>query len=220
MLLQTGTVCKVTQRSLLRAHDPSPIFCRDGAIDVRTRPAVCLTEEPTCKDRRRRSRKPVPEGPLAIRRAKMRDRFTCPSAQPDQPEAAVIGVVASREGGPRVTLLPASAPLDAIVHLIPPDIPIPEVVRLAAPCAEQRCGHFHDQRCTLAARIVDRLPPVTVRLSPCAIRPSCRWWGEHGPAACHRCGQIVTEPFRAEPLLREVAAPPSGRANLASSQGA
>src|SRR5271165_1316969 len=53
MLLQTGTVCKVTQRSLLRAHDPSPIFCRDGAIDVRTRPAVCLTEEPSCKDEAR-----------------------------------------------------------------------------------------------------------------------------------------------------------------------
>jgi hypothetical protein len=81
------------------------------------------------------------------------------------------------------------------------------VVRLASPCAERCCGHFSDNRCTLASRIVGRLPEVVERLPACALRPSCRWWHQEGPAACHRCPQIVTEPFRATDLMLEVASP-------------
>jgi hypothetical protein len=145
---------------------------------------------------------------------KMSGGVNCPSAQPDQMGAVVIGVsVSTACTQPRVRLLPAAAPLEAISHLIPPHVPITEVVRLAAPCAEQRCSHFRDQKCTLAQRIVARLEPVADRLSPCAIRPTCRWWRQHGPAACIRCPQIVTEPFRPSDQLVEVATPPVPLAN-------
>jgi hypothetical protein len=137
----------------------------------------------------------------------MLDRMSCPSAQPNQDVSVVIGVVATQGGKPQVSLLPNSVPLRLVAHLIPDTIPATEVLRLAAPCAELHCAHFSGDRCTLASRIVARLPPIVDRLSPCAIRPSCRWWHQEGPVACHRCPQIVTEPFRTSDLIREVANP-------------
>jgi hypothetical protein len=137
----------------------------------------------------------------------MPDRVNCPSAQPNQDADTVIGVVGTREGRPQVSLLPKPVPLQSVAHLIPDNIPITEVLRLTAPCAERHCVHFSDDRCTLASRIVARLPAIVDRLSSCAIRPSCRWWQQEGPAACHRCPQIITEPFRNSDLMREVATP-------------
>jgi hypothetical protein len=134
-------------------------------------------------------------------------RLNCPSAQPNQTARAVIGVVGRQDGKPQVTLLPQPVSLESVSHLIPDTIPVTEVLRLAAPCAERHCSHFNDQHCTLAARIVSRLPAVVDRLSPCALRPSCRWWHQEGPAACHRCPQIVTEPLQTSDLMRELATP-------------
>jgi hypothetical protein len=139
----------------------------------------------------------------------MADRLSCPSARPDQAADTVIGVVGSRDGAARVSMLPRPVPLRSVAHLVPDTVPVAEVLRLAAPCAEQRCSHFDGHRCTLASRIVAGLPAVIDRLSPCALRPSCRWWRQEGPAACRRCPQIVTEPFRTSDLMREVAAPPA-----------
>src|ERR1700686_4957584 len=120
----------------------------------------------------------------------MPDRLSCPSAEPNQNASAVIGVVGAKDGSAQVSLLPQPVPLDSVAHLIPDTIRVTEVLRLAGPCAEQRCSHFSDQRCTLASRVVARLPEVIDRLSPCGLRPSCRWWHQEGPAACHRCPQI------------------------------
>jgi hypothetical protein len=134
-------------------------------------------------------------------------RLSCPSAQPNQTDSAVIGVVGRQDGKPHVSLLPESVSLHSVAHLIPDTIPVTEVLRLAAPCAERHCSHFNDQRCTLATRIVSRLPVVVDRLSPCALRPSCRWWRQEGPAACRRCPQIVTEPHQPSDLMHELATP-------------
>jgi hypothetical protein len=134
-------------------------------------------------------------------------RLSCPSAQAHQTASAVIGVVSRQDGKPQVTLLPQPVSLQSVAHLIPDTIPVTEVLRLAAPCAERHCSHFNDHHCTLASRIVSRLQAVVDRLSPCALRPSCRWWHQEGPAACHRCPQIVTEPFRTSDLMRELATP-------------
>jgi hypothetical protein len=150
----------------------------------------------------------------------VRDRMNCPSAQPNQDANVVIGVVGNQDGMPRVSLLPKPVPLQSVTHLIPDTIPIAEVLRLAAPCAERRCAHFSDNRCTLASRIVARLPAITARLSPCAIRPSCRWWHQEGPAACHRCPQIITEPFGTDDLMREVATPTTTHATQEHPRGA
>jgi len=134
-------------------------------------------------------------------------RLNCPSAQPNQTDTAVIGVVGRQDGKPHVSLLTEAVSVHAVAHLIPDTIPMTEVLRLAAPCAERHCSHFNEQRCTLATRIVSRLSPVVNRLSPCALRPSCRWWRQEGPAACHRCPQIVTEPLQPSDLMRELATP-------------
>ena len=131
----------------------------------------------------------------------------CPSAQPDQPGAQIIGVAEPREGGARIRLLAAPVPPASVAHLIPAGIPVPEILRLAAPCAEQSCRHFQNERCALGARVATRLAPLTDRLVRCAIRPRCRWWAEQGAAACRRCPHIVTEPFQASDLLREIAGP-------------
>lgn len=136
-------------------------------------------------------------------------RLSCPSAQPELPGSAVIGVVGRRDGRPHVALLPQPVPLDAVAPLIPESIPATEVLRFGAPCAEHRCGHFDGTGCTLATRIVARLPPVVDRLAPCALRPTCRWWHQEGPAACRRCPQIVTEPLQAGESMRALAMPAS-----------
>lgn len=137
----------------------------------------------------------------------MPEQMSCPSAQPNQSASTVIGVVGTQGGRPQVSLLPKPVPLRWVAHLIPDNIPATEVLRLTAPCAERHCTHFSNGRCTLASRIVSRLPAIVDHLSPCAIRPSCRWWHQEGPDACHRCPQIVTEPFRTTDLMREVATP-------------
>jgi hypothetical protein len=105
-------------------------------------------------------------------------------------------------------MLRTPAPLEAVAGIVPAEIPMTEVLRFSAPCAEGRCRHFSGARCTLADRVTARLQPAEGQLPRCAIRPSCRWWAEHGREACRRCPQIVTEPFRASDLLREVAEPP------------
>jgi hypothetical protein len=138
----------------------------------------------------------------------MADQLSCPSSHPDQDGSSVIGVVGKREGKLRVSLLPEPVPLAAVADLIPDTVPVTEVLRLGGPCVEQRCGHFENGRCTLASRIIARLPTVVDRLFPCTLRPSCRWWRQEGPAACRRCPQIVSEPSGPGPLMREVAAPP------------
>jgi hypothetical protein len=139
----------------------------------------------------------------------MTDQLSCPSAHPKQNGDIVIGVVVKPDGVTRVSLLPKSVPLEAVAHLIPDTVPVTEVLRLAGRCVQQRCGHFENGCCSLASRIVARLPAVDNRLSPCALRPSCVWWHQEGPAACRRCTQIVSEPFSASALMREVGVPPA-----------
>jgi hypothetical protein len=139
----------------------------------------------------------------------MADQLNCPSSHPNQNGSSVIGVAEKRDGKVRVSFLPELVPLDAVAHLIPNTIPVTEVLRLAGPCLEERCGHFEKGRCTLVSRIVARLPTVVDRLSPCALRASCRWWHQEGPEACRRCSQIVSEPRAAGALMREVSIPPS-----------
>jgi hypothetical protein len=139
----------------------------------------------------------------------MTAQLNCPSCQAGQGGNTVIGVVGTKDGSARVSLLPEQVPLQSISHLIPDGIPVTEVLRLAGPCAGGKCAHFRNERCTLASRIVAGLPKVADRLSKCAIRPSCRWWRQEGPRACYRCPAIVTEPFQASEVMQEVATPPA-----------
>lgn len=135
----------------------------------------------------------------------------CPSAQPKQPDATIIGIVTGNKGAVATEILPEALPLHPLIDLVPEDVRPTEVLRFAALCAGEKCGHFKDDTCTLATRIIARLPAISDRLRRCAIRPSCRWWRQEGSAACHRCSQVITEPYRASDLIREVATPSIGR---------
>jgi hypothetical protein len=134
-----------------------------------------------------------------------RRALTCPSAQPDLSEAIIIGVVQTEGNAVMVEPLPHALPIRPLIDLIPENVRPTEVLRFAAPCAEGQCVHFDGASCRLAKRVVSRLPEVVNRLKRCAIRPTCRWWHQEGPAACHRCPLVITEPYKATSLMQEIA---------------
>jgi hypothetical protein len=80
-----------------------------------------------------------------------------------------------------------------------------EVLRVAAPCMHGSCAHFEGGACALAERVTRMLLPVVGALPRCAIRPSCRWFREQGPAACVRCPQVVTNSHVGNGVPAEVA---------------
>jgi hypothetical protein len=140
---------------------------------------------------------------MVIKRATM----SCPSAQPEHSDAEIIGIVRGKSGATLVEPLPRAVPLSALIDLIPVEVRPTEVLRFAAPCAEQSCLHFDRGNCQLAKRIISSLPEVSDRLQPCAIRPTCRWFHQERSAACRRCPQVITEPYTTTELMREVARP-------------
>ncbi|HET6195285.1 MAG TPA: hypothetical protein VFE12_06015 [Acetobacteraceae bacterium] len=130
----------------------------------------------------------------------------CPSAQPDVPDAKVFGVLTGTEQtGLRVGYLSEAQPVTPDVLAAAGPAAPSEVMRIAAPCMGHGCGHFDGANCKLATRIATMLDPVVRALPRCAIRPTCRWFRQEGPAACFRCPQVVTDSRTASDLQREVA---------------
>jgi hypothetical protein len=134
--------------------------------------------------------------------------LSCPSAQPSMEAPRLLGVVEPTEDGPRVAYLSEEVAVTGdLLASASPARPA-EVFRFAATCEASRCTHFDGSRCTLAARIVDRLPAVVDALPVCLIRSTCRWFAQEGRAACLRCPQVVTECAEASPAYVEAATPP------------
>lgn len=124
-----------------------------------------------------------------------RRSLSCPSAQADQPDAKVFGVVGGTARSPLVAYLDATLPpSDDVLALAEPVTPT-EVFRFAGACAEAGCQQFRDNRCSIASRLVSVAKPAVERPPRCAIRPTCRWWAEHGVDACVRCPAVVTHNF-------------------------
>jgi hypothetical protein len=117
----------------------------------------------------------------------------CPSAQPEQPGARVFGVqTTTADHQRRVGYLTETVPVsDELIGSLG-QTAAPEVLRIAAPCMHGGCLHFEGGACGLAGRVARMLDPVVAALPRCAIRPSCRWFREQGPAACVRCPQVAT----------------------------
>ncbi len=134
--------------------------------------------------------------------------FLCPSTSTEN-ATRVIGVVRAGDDGPRVAYAAGSVGFtDELRSLVEP-VDAAEVLRLAGPCAERRCAHHVDDRCSLGERAVSMLPVVVQRAPRCSIRSHCRWFGEQGVEACLRCPAIVTSARTADEELRVVATPPS-----------
>jgi hypothetical protein len=131
----------------------------------------------------------------------------CPSAQTNMDNTVIFGLVGGTVAQPRVNYLSRSIPGTSNILSLAEPVEPAEVFRIAAPCAQHRCQHFGGEKCRLAERITETLPPVVSDLPPCRIRPHCRWWQEHGRAACVRCPQIVTETYNPSDDLRRVASP-------------
>ncbi|WP_128292836.1 hypothetical protein [Afifella aestuarii] len=131
----------------------------------------------------------------------------CPSAQPQMPEAEVIGVQLSQEGVARTAYLNAHLPVtkDLLEQTAP--LPPTQVLRFAARCEEARCRHFDGSDCRLARRIVGGLSPVVDALPACVIRRACRWFAQEGEAACRRCPQIATYMPERQGTIAELAEP-------------
>ena len=136
------------------------------------------------------------------------EALLCPSAQPEMPDAQILGVVSAGAAQPLVTYL--SEPVAATSELLAQAVPAApgEVFRLAARCETSRCTHFDGQQCRLATRIVEMLPEVAENLPPCIIRRSCRWYRQEGRAACARCPQVVTRNDDPDERLKVVAGMP------------
>jgi hypothetical protein len=123
----------------------------------------------------------------------------------DNSDPVVFGVVAGTPDSPRVSYLEVPQPLTAeIKALCAPATPA-EVLRISTPCVAERCKHFDGGNCTLAERVVRYLRPVVDILPACKLRPGCRWWVQHGAAACLRCPQVVRTPSRVTDEHRKVA---------------
>lgn len=135
------------------------------------------------------------------------DTLHCPSAQPEMPDARVLGVVSITPDGPRVAYVAGTVPATPDLLAEAGELPPTRVMRFASRCEEHRCVHFDGADCRLAQRIVHQLEPVVDALPPCAIRRDCRWYVQEGRAACLRCPQVITKTSSAEPTLTAAALP-------------
>jgi len=142
----------------------------------------------------RHARGTLPKGEIA-----------CPSARPDMTGAVAFGVIGGTIDHPRVQYLTELAPVSVDLLALADPLAPTEVFRFAAPCAASQCRHFDGAACQLASRVVSLLPEISDALPACQIRPSCRWWRQEGPAACHRCPQIVSTTVHPDDRQRCVA---------------
>jgi hypothetical protein len=122
----------------------------------------------------------------------------CPSSAPGVDGAIILGVVGGTPDEPRIRYLSRPAPVDSAVLAALDGVDPAEVVRVAAPCSQQRCSHFRDNSCTLVSKIVRAVPePAGAhQVPPCHLRSRCRWWSQEGVAACRRCPVILTRDIR------------------------
>jgi hypothetical protein len=68
-------------------------------------------------------------------------------------------------------------------------------LRFASPCREGGCAKWTGTRCgVIDAVIADLGAHEPEELPACGIRSTCRWFAQHGRAACNVCPEVVTKP--------------------------
>ncbi|MEU3452923.1 hypothetical protein ABZ671_04880 [Micromonospora sp. NPDC006766] len=130
----------------------------------------------------------------AARRADLPERM-CPST-PVANATVFLGMITPAG---RVAYVTPSTPADVALAAVDADsdAPIESRYRLAGPCVTSSCGFWTGDHCGLGARLTESyreaVDPAEVELPKCAIRRTCRWFAEQGPAACPACSHVVTD---------------------------
>jgi hypothetical protein len=69
--------------------------------------------------------------------------------------------------------------------------------RFSSPCVEGGCPQWTGDHCGIGELVAKEAPQTLAespaRLPNCAIRSSCRWHFEQGPAACAVCPLVVAD---------------------------
>ncbi|MEG3635890.1 hypothetical protein [Micromonospora palythoicola] len=98
----------------------------------------------------------------------------------------------------RVAYVTPALPAEvAVAAATEADVAVETRYRLAGPCVTSRCGFWTGEHCGLGERLVASYAQTVgepeVELPRCAIRRTCRWFAEQGPAACVACAHVVTD---------------------------
>jgi hypothetical protein len=98
----------------------------------------------------------------------------------------------------RVAYVTPAMPAEVALSGLPDGAgPAESQYRLAGPCVTSSCGFWTGEHCGLGARLVESYREAAVpdeaTLPRCAIRRTCRWYAEQGPAACPACSHVVTD---------------------------
>lgn len=140
---------------------------------------------------------------------------TCPSA-PAEPGSVLLGVVA---GQGQVAYLSPHVPVtsELLESLKRNGVPTENRLRFACACMERRCVQWKEEagsgRCGLIDHAIDALGITSgaQTLPQCGIRPSCRWFAQHGSRACAACPEVIRKPAPSDRDNRNV---PAERANF------
>ncbi|GAB2958449.1 hypothetical protein GCM10027280_54000 [Micromonospora polyrhachis] len=133
------------------------------------------------------------------RRADPPERM-CPST-PRENATVFLGMITPAGRVAYVTpAVPAQVVLDDQADAADQDKPAGPVearYRLAGPCVTTSCGFWTGDHCGLGARLSASYQETVTQqetgLPRCAIRRSCRWFAEQGPAACGPCSHVITD---------------------------
>jgi hypothetical protein len=121
-------------------------------------------------------------------------QFTCPSAPPE-PGSVLLGIVAAK--GEIAYITPNIPVTQEMLDTFEKNgVPPENRLRFAGPCMGHRCVQWVGTRCGLIDRVVDHFGDreSTGPLPKCGIRSTCRWFAQHGRAACSSCPEVVRKP--------------------------
>jgi len=123
--------------------------------------------------------------------------LTCPSAPPE-PGSVLLGIVSAKG---EVAYLTPNIPVtqEMVDTFAKNGVPLENRLRFAGPCMEHHCVQWTGTRCGLIDRVVAHFGEGdgTGPLPKCGIRSTCRWFAQHGRAACSSCPEVVRKPAEA-----------------------
>lgn len=116
---------------------------------------------------------------------------TCPSGRA-RPGSLLIGVVGTNG---RVAFISPGLRIED--EGVEGSSGLERKMRFAERCVEAGCRQWTGESCGVIDRVLEAViteaKPDDDELPLCAIRPTCRWYYEHGKEACQACVWIVTD---------------------------